>query len=233
VVHENAEATAITDSLNDSPVPSIVIGKTYDFRKQQAQTNQPSFATLGSNETVLGEQTSSFPIQSSLSNPSLEVDLTEPKEQSIFTTTRPLISGTGIPGNTVLITLGITHAKSFVVTIQKNGIFQFSPPESLDPGKQSVTITTNDMTGKPVAITRLFEILKSGTQVLGIATPSAALIPSPTVIIPTQQVLPSPTPTPNLVGQPLPVTGNDTPLIVTTILASGLMLLGGILFFGL
>ena len=91
----------------------------------------------------------------------------------------------------------------------------------LQEGKQSVTITTANAQNKTVAITHTFEILKSGTQVLGDATPSATLTPLPTVTD-------EPTPTSTLAGDPIPTTGSPLPLIMLLILGFGL-LSGGVL----
>ena len=62
-------------------------------------------------------------------------------------------------------------------------------------GKQSITITTTDQHNQTKALTHTFEILKSGTQVLGDATPSATLVPTPTIDS-------TPTPVTTLSGEP-------------------------------
>jgi hypothetical protein len=66
-------------------------------------------------------------------------------------------------------------------------------------------MNNDDENKKPVAITHLFEVLKSGTQVLGSATPSGTIAPTsiPTTI-PTIQPTGTPTPTPPVTAVVLP-----------------------------
>lgn len=184
------ESFTTTDTLNDSPVPEMQLGKTYDFRRQQAQIPRPP--------DVLGATT---------------ITLVKPQEGSSLATTVPLIQGTGIPGNLVSITLSITNPVGGTATVGGDGLWRYTPPAPLAPGKQSVTITTVDENKKPIAITHMFEILKSGTQVLGSATPSA----TPAL---------SPTPASTLAGEPLPQSGSTLPTIILLLLGIGLVASG-------
>lgn len=181
------ETSAITDTLNDNPVPDMTIGKTYDFRKVQAQIPKAP--------EVLGATT---------------ISLVKPQEGATLATNLPLIQGTGIPGNVVSITIGITSPVGGTTTVASDGIWRYTPELPLSPGKQIVTITTNDQQNKPMAMSRTFEILKSGTQVLGTATPSATPILSPT-------------PTSTLAGEPLPQSGSILPTLILLILGMGLL----------
>lgn len=212
--YDGQDATAITDTLNDSPVPTIVIGKTYDFRKLQAQAaTQSSFALTGpvsDASEILGDTTSQD--EERLVKSDGQIRLVAPKDGSALPTTLPLIQGTGIPGKSVTITLGITNPKSDTTTIGGDGVFRYTPTTPLAPGKSSVTMTTTDATDQPVAITHTFEILKSGTQVLGTATPSATLTPTITA-----------TPTSTLAGEPVPVSGSMFPTLLLMLLGFGLL----------
>ena len=83
-----------------------------------------------------------------------------------------------------------------------------------------------NLQNKPVAITHMFEILKSGTQVLGDATPSATLSPTPTIAL---IATPSATPEEStLAAQPVPTSGNELPIIILLALSVGLMIGGGV-----
>lgn len=183
----NQEAQVITDTMNDNPVPVITLGKSYDFRKVQVSAPKTP--------PVLGTSTQT-------------VAITKPNDGAALISNLPLIQGTGIPNEQVLITLGITNPISDTFLVGADGIWRYTPPKPLSPGKQSVTITTKNAMGKAVAITHLFEILKSGTQVLGDATPSATL---------------EPTPTATLAGEPIPETGSSLPLINMLILGIALI----------
>ena len=197
------ESQAITDTLNDAPVPEMQLGKTYDFRRQQASA-QPN---------ILGE--------TAPPGGGVLVSLVKPAQGAAIPTSFPLIQGTGIPGKSVAITLGITNPVAGTTTVGADGIWRFTPTVPLAPGKQSVTVTSVDTLGKSVAITHTFEVLKSGTQVLGEATPSAT---------PTLSATASPTPTSTLAGQPVPQSGNSLPAIILLILGLGLFASGAVVF---
>ena len=214
------QSQAITDTLNDSPVPVMVLGKNYDFRKQQAKTPEPlAQATLTpSTPAVLGDQITQSPQVRTVS-------LVSPADGVAITSQLPLIQGTGIPGKSVTITIGITQPTSDTTIVGTDGLFRYTPKQSLSPGKQTVTIMTMDSQNKPVAITHTFEVLKSGTQVLGTATPSATLAPTVTPIF-------TPTPTATLTGQPVPTTATTLPTLMLIIV--GLILFtGGIIAFAI
>lgn len=207
------EATAITDTLNDNPVPTMVLGKTYDFRKQQAAGR--------ATPTVLGDTTTTKP------STAKTIGLTTPAQNAALTTTLPLIQGTGIPGKTVSVVVGITSPVSGTTKVGTDGIWRYTPTKPLGEGRQSVTATTIDERGKPVAFTHAFTILKSGTQVLGEATPSATLTPAPTAT-PSASPSATPTPTPDLEGEPVPESGTTLPTILILLLGLGL-LTGGLI----
>lgn len=212
---EGLETATVTDTLNDSPVPDMMPGKTYDFRKANAKAPgqpialQPTPPAAGS--AVLG---------AGATKPANAVTLTIPAQGAALPTTLPLIGGTGIPGKNVSIVLGITNPVSGVAAVGSDGLWSYTPPKPLVPGVQSVTITTQDKNNKPVAITHLFTILKSGTQVLGDATPSATITLAPTAT-------PSSTPVAILAAQEPPTSGNELPTIILLLVGFGLMMGGG------
>ncbi|MBI5449233.1 hypothetical protein HY948_02840 [Candidatus Gottesmanbacteria bacterium] len=209
VLFAGQKTSAITDTLNDSPVPMMILGKSYDFRKQQAKTEEKALLAQEL-PAVLGNQTAPQPT-------SFSVTLSSPAQDATIPSDLPLIQGTGIPNSTVAITIGITNPTSGTTTVGTDGMWRFTPETPLPPGKQSITITTPDQDGKPVAITHAFEILKSGTQVLGVATPSATLTPTF-----------KPTPTSTATGKPVPVSGNMLPTMIV-IFFGALLLTGGAL----
>lgn len=218
-IWNDQEASAVTDTLNDSPVPTMILGKTYDFRKQQAAAK--------STPSVLGDTTAIKP------STAKAVGLSTPAQNASLSTNRPLIQGTGVSGKKVTIVLGIINPISGSTTVGADGIWKFSPPTSLPPGKQSVTITTIDQRGKPAAFTHTFTILKSGTQVLGDATPSATLVPTITpeaTPSATPSATPTITPTPQLEGEPVPTSATTLPTIITLIMGFSILTSGLFLF---
>jgi hypothetical protein len=225
VTGNGLSTTAITDTLNSSPVPDMMLGKTYDFRKANAKTpgapialNPASPAGNKSPPAVLG--TSSVKAANT-------VTLTIPAQGAALPTTLPLIQGTGIPGRTVSIVLGITRPVGGSATVGSGGLWSYTPVKPLSPGGQSVTITTKDANNKAVAITHLFTIFKSGTQVLGDATPSATLTPTIT-LPPVASDTATPTPESTLAAQEVPTSGNTLPTIILLLLGIGLMMGGGV-----
>ena len=200
------DATAQTDTINDNPVPAMTVGKNYDFRKIQADVATPKPIAIIS-PSVLGETTQA---------PTNIVDLTQPKEGAALSSSLPLFTGTGVPNHQILLIIGMTSPYTDTTTVEQDGIWRYTPKTPLAPGKQSVTITTTDAQNKSVAITHLFEVLKSGTQVLGDATPSATIAPTITVDM-------TPTPTSTLAGEPIPKTGSPLPLILMLIVGFGLL----------
>ncbi len=227
IVSKNDTATALTNTAKDSPVPPITLGKSYDFLNQTKAVSSAQRDTQSSSN-VLGTQSTHIP------GTPYVVSLVSPKQGANLPTNLPLIQGTGVPGKSVLVTLGITKPVSQSIKIGGDGLWRFTPPKPLGIGKQSVTITSPDEKGKPVAITHIFTILKSGTQVLGVATPSGELTPTeePTPTLePTETTTPSgeltpteePTPTEPVVGKPIPISGNTELTIV--LISIGLMFL--------
>lgn len=209
----DGDASALTDTMNDNPVPVMTIGKTYDFRKIQANT--------GTNQNLASSQPGVLGANTQIPQ---TVSIVRPAQGSAIPSNLPLFQGTGIPGTQLLITIGINYPVSDTVMIGSDGIWRYTPAKPLQEGKQSVTITATDAKNKTVALTNTFEILKSGTQVLGDATPSATLTPTPTTIIVVS------TDSSTLAGQPIPTTGFPLPLLILLSLGIGALSSGFILF---
>jgi len=231
IKYDRQVTTIVTDTLNASPVPPVVIGQTYDFRNQQANRRKQKseeiangFSSLSPN--VLGSETTVASIGT--------ISLVNPPENAHIPADLPHFSGRGIPGNLVTLLLGKTTPRSETTKVLPDGTWQHTPSKSLSIGSQQVTMTTLDASKKPVAITHTFEILKSGTQVLGDATPSA----SPTFAVPTTTIIPTTIPTvqPTVSVEPTE-TITPTPTVPTTgiTLPTNLLLIAGVglLFSGL
>lgn len=223
------ETNAMADTQNDSPVPPMALGKTYDFRRLNAKApGQPlALATTPAPQKSMGAVLGTSSVKATNT-----VSLVIPADGAALPTTLPLIQGTGIPGKTVSLILGITNPYGGTTTVGADGLWSYTPKKPLAPGKQSVTITTQDVKNKPVAITHMFEILKSGTQVLGDATPSGTpaviqtLAPTPTIQLAASE---SSTPQSTLAAQQVPTSGNELPTIILLVVGVGLVIGGGII----
>lgn len=209
------ESKVLTDTLNDSPVPDITLGQPFDFRNRDAKkptTSSLAAATPQSNTpaqtAVLGAATGS-------------VVLTAPAEGAGVSTFRPQITGLGVAGKKVTISLGLTNPFTGTTTVGKDGLWKYTPVKSLTPGKQRVTISSVDKNNKPIVITHTFTVLKSGTQVLGDATASAELA------TPTPTIEETATESSELASEPMPTSGSPLPTVILLLLGSLLIIGGG------
>lgn len=198
-VGPQSSSTVVTTIENDSPLAPIRIGKSYDLTEKQSRSNQ-----------VLIAQAQSAPVTSASVNAAFAVLL--PEDKSSIPSGKPAFKGTGLSGKSVIITVSGPHVISEKIAIPTNGSWNWSPAQSLAPGTYTATFVSFDETNKTQTATRTFTILKSGSQVLQAATPSASLAPSPTPRV-------SPTPraaTPSATASPssqIPTTGTSWPTL--------------------
>lgn len=232
------QATVSTDSLNDSPVPEVMLGQDYDFKRQQAKKSNSVATALrpitpSPSPIVTRAQIAAVPTKNNVLGDTTQkaytVSITEPKNNSSISSTLPFITGTGVPGKYIGISVGLTNPTHGSVQVASNGIWTYTPKQNLAPGKQSVTISSVDTKGKAVAVTHMFSVFKSGTQVLGDATPSATLTPGDTITS-TPIVDETPTPDSTLAGTPPPISGNELPTLILLILGFGLIAGGSVVF---
>jgi len=153
----------------------------------------------------------------------------------LINTTQPEIQGTASPGETLTI-LVESDPQTGTVIADENGEFAWTPPDNLEPGEHTVTITKADGT----KLVRTFIVAAPGESELPALTSSAS---GQTTTTPTPTPSPSPktTPTPSPVGsgssrisQPstssgIPVAGSLTPTLTLFIMGIGLIISGIIL----
>jgi len=220
------ESRVTTDTFNDAPVPDIILGETYNFRGRDAKKTTP--ATLAQRLVTPTTKPKQVVLGATSDKLTGGVALTAPIQGASISSTKPLITGIGIPGKTVTITIGISEPTIGLTTVGKDGIWRYTPKQALNPGKQSVTITTVGAKNKPVAITHTFTILKSGSQVLGDATPSGTIEETPT---PTIESTESATPTEALTADVIPTSGSFLPTLLLLLLGCSLFIGGGAILF--
>lgn len=203
-------AAAIVATKNDSPVPTITLGKSYDFR----QMNQELESEPGVSPS------SKFSLQSlgSPTIPEKELAIINPQEGERVTTQTPEILGTGPKGVTIKITLESIETFTSQVKINEDGTWSWTPPSGLPPGEHTVTIVLEDGT----TVSRQFAILAAGEGGPAFtATPSAQASPSPT---PTTTPIASPTAVPRTAmpatEEGVPEPGYLTPTIFFVILGT-------------
>ncbi|OGG15032.1 hypothetical protein A2773_02100 [Candidatus Gottesmanbacteria bacterium RIFCSPHIGHO2_01_FULL_39_10] len=211
VLHKDGKTSyATTDTNNASPVPSMNLGKSYDFRNLKSRSKQDSVAQKKTDQAVLGEES----VQ--------KVSILFPDRDGTTTIdSQPLIRGTGITGQDVVITVNSTPQIG-KVTVDKNGAWSFRPKSALGAGSHTVSITTVDSAGKSVTLSRKFIVLKSGERVLGEATPSGSLSPT---LFPSTTPFETIAPTEILTPTP-PVTGFMTPTYIFLTVGALLVIAG-------
>lgn len=217
--------TAQTVTAYASPLPDLVLGHPpYDFREkgeEEAQT-MPEEIAVSQPSSPAGkfaiQQPEAFP-----ATPHKEVAIVNPSfDGEQLNTLKPDIKGTG-PVDKVL-TIRIESSKSYTaaVTIDKDGSWNYIPPENLSPGQHKVTVSYIDDGGEEQTLTRQFVVLAAGQSQLPAfeATPSATATPSapPRVSRPSTE-------------SGVPETGVVEPTII--VLLAGLILIGLGIFFPL
>jgi len=169
--------------------------------RQLAKTN---------NGTVLGIDAS----KNTIPEGQLEPSILYPKERALIPGNKPLMRGTALPGRDVLAYIqGPLRQYSYRTIADSKGEWLIQYPLPLEPGNYKFSITTLDKSGHSLTLRRSFLIVKSGEQVLGVATNSPTLIPTPTIIA----VIPTIAPTGIPTIQPTLIATNPTsmPTIVT------------------
>lgn len=241
---EVASAKVLTGSSR--PVPQITLGKNHDFTKipPVSEGELPkSELTLpqGGTATVSGEPQSGFSLDGQVSQTtgSATVKLASPKDKEKVNAQKPQFVGTGTPGTPFTIKIESLKTYSAQVKVDKNGNWSWSPPENLESGNHTATISWKDEKGQTKTIKQGFTVLAAGASSIpsftaspsGSATSSAKASPSPS---PTAKPKASPTPTATPSGRVslpsttsgMPVSGSLTPSLGIFIMGLVLLLVG-------
>lgn len=187
-------ATAVVTTKNDSPVPTIALGKSYDFRQAKA-SGEPTATPTPSD--------SKFSLEPIEATPAVEKELTiiNPSQGEKISTQKPEILGQGPAGVEIDISLESPATYSGKIKIGTDGNWNWSPPEDLEPGEHTVTAKYTDENGIKHLISRSFVVLAAGEELAFEASPSATPTPS---LSPTPTATPSPTPTLTITPTPTP-----------------------------
>ena len=228
-------ATVVATTKNDSPMPKIILGQNFDFRKvaEEKITAQPSITP-----TPEATEASKFTVEQlatpSASTSSAQVKILNPEQDEKLNSQKPEFLGTGPVGETLTITVQSPATYSGTVKVDSKGNWQWTPPASLEPGEHTITVSYKDKNGLLQKIARTFIVLASGESNLPAmtATPSGIATPSP---IPTTKIASgSPTPTSTISGRTsmpstdggIPSSGYLTPTFIVFIMGFSLIFLG-------
>lgn len=237
---EIASAKVLTGSAR--PVPPIILGKNHDFTKitpapegelPKSELNLPQEGTA----TGSGEPQSGFSLdeQGAQATGSTTVKLTSPKDKEKVNTQKPQFVGTGTTGITFTIKIESPKIYSAQVKVNKNGGWSWSPPENLEVGDHTATISWKDEKGQAKMVKRSFTVLAAGASDLpafsaspsGTATSRAKASPSPS---PTAKPKASPAPTATAEARKsLPSTASGVPVSGTLTPSLGIFIMGLVL----
>ncbi|MCX6724678.1 MAG: fibronectin type III domain-containing protein [Candidatus Shapirobacteria bacterium] len=228
-------ATVVATTKNDSPMPKIILGQNFDFRKVAEEKPQTQ---TGLTPTPEATETSKFAVEPiatpSAATSSAQVKILNPEQDEKINTPKPEFLGTGPVGTTLTINVQSSATYSGTVKVDSKGDWQWIPPANLEPGEHTITATYKDKNGLLQKITRAFVVLASGESGLPAmtATPSGSATPSPT---PTSKVATaSPTPISTTSGRTsmpsttsgIPSSGYLTPTFIVFIMGFSLIFLG-------
>ena len=157
-------ASAQTFQAQANPLPSMTLGQVYDFRGENAVEEQ----NLVTEAVVeLPESTSeATPLPDRFGTGGEEetgdedvVITLESIEESgeIVSTSNPEFFGEGTPGTEIAITVE-SDPVSDTVTVPSSGTWRWSPPEGLEEGEHTVTLSWRDAQGFLRTLTRTFVV---------------------------------------------------------------------------
>lgn len=240
-------ATAKVKTGSSHPVPVITLGKNHDFTDLEPVSGEGGLPESQLELPELPERASGFSgIENNIDDtlPKTAIVLLLPKTGESVNTNKPQFSGTGTPGTMITIKIESTALFTGTVTVPKNGQWQWTSPQTLEPGNHKVTISWKDTSGKTQTIERNFVVLAQGSSNLPAFTASqsgsvatASPTPSPSPASP-RLGGPSPSPTSSPSASPsarvslpstesgVPVSGNLTPLSASIIMGVMLILAG-------
>ena len=219
-VHQKGKTLARTTIENDSPLPPVRIGELYDFLPRETSDRGLIIA-----QTKTSAQTSDAV--------NIDFQITAPKKDAAIPSYKPGFKGIGIAGKSVVLTISGNKSipQTGKVTVDTNGNWSWTPANNLAAGNYSISAASFAKNNQPLVISQAFTILKSGTQVLQAATPSASIKPSPSPtasLAATPKASPrvSPSPVASASATPVPVTGNWEPTLVFLLAGAALFIFG-------
>jgi len=208
-------ATAITNTGKDNPVPDIILGKNQSFVDsippliaEPTGTVPGSFGSLAVAPTPTIEipNTEEATASVSILNPAINGEM--------IATSSPELRGRAEPGTDIKITVE-SDPQSTLIKADASGNWSWTPPNNLAPGIHSMKLEYTDAGGVLRIIERTFTVLayeEAGGLPSFTATPSA----TPTVTLtPTATITPTATvtitiPTPTPTEEVMPATDSGT-----------------------
>lgn len=213
-------STAQIYSKSASPVPTMIMGQTHDFKNLPPnESSDIPKASLGVPEE--GTPSSGFNITGNTPMPSAStVTLDSISAGEVVTSVKPELFGEGPKGTKIQITVE-SDPLTGSVTIPSSGQWNWEIPKNLPEGPHTVTITWKDAGGILRTLTRSF-IVQAGEGPAFVSTPSASpKVTATPKVTSTPQATPEVTLTPSATPFPQPESGSLTPTILLSIMGIG------------
>lgn len=207
------------------PVPPMTLGKVHDFKNlPPSDTDDIPEASIDLPEGEEATESSKFELEDEGEIQEADkVTLDSVDEGETITSTAPEFFGQGPAGTTITITVESEHTIEDELTVPATGSWNWSPPDDLDEGSHTITLSWRDSSGVLRTLTRTF-VVQAAEGPAFESTPSATPTSTPTA---TASPTSTPTPTASATPQPLPDSGSLTPTYVLSIMGLGLLLLSG------
>lgn len=219
-LNNTSQAVIYTKAIKS--IPTMIIGKTYDFRSLEiTDSNDLPQSSISIPESV--EKSSRFEVQKTQPIQTGEVRIESINEGEIITTINPEFFGKG-PKNTDIQVEVQSELQQATVTTDSNGLWNWSPPANLEAGEHTVTLKWRDANGILRTITRNFVVQAAegpAFESTPSATPIKTVAPTNTpVVTPIETTISTPLAT----LPPTPETGSLTPTIGLFIMGIGILL---------
>lgn len=241
------ESNVSVSTTNAAPVPTIVMGKTHDFRTQA----EAVVAEVTPTGEAIAETPTVFNVEplGEVPDSGGQVVLLNPAEEGEqVATTQPEFFGIGPAATVISITVQSTTPYSDTLVVDEFGEWSWSPPADLTPGEHTVTIAYVDLAGIEQVLSRTFTVAPAMAQSVAFeATPSGSTTtksPSPTpkpspLASSSSQFETSPSPSPIVYasvreGLPstesgVPVSGVMAPTVLTALMGFAIVVIGALL----
>lgn len=220
-------------TAEDSPVPTIVLGKNYDFATEETEVNEDE----SSESAELSSKFTGEALAPGVNMPGeAALEVLTPKDEEKINTQRPQIIGRAPVGVEVSIEIHSSQIVKGSAVAGEDGTFNYNVPTVLAPGEHTLTISAV-VNGVLEKVTKTFTVYAVGESNLPAfeATPSATLVPT---AVPSATPTPLPTTTvqptiaPTAIPEPpteLPTSGSFWPTILILVFGLGLLASGGVL----
>jgi len=186
---DSQTASVSLTTINDNPVPDILLGQNYNLLNQMPQiSNTP--APLFQNPE---EGSPSF---GGFQQENASLSITSPAENEQINNSQPEFIGTAPKDQQLDIKIESEGEISSNTVADQTGKWQWSPPSNLSPGPHTITVSYTDSGGFIRKVSRSFTVLAQGSSDLPsfTATPSGKLITPTTTPTSSLKITVSPSP---------------------------------------